>query len=295
MVVGDMGGPQQQIEAGFHVTPLPVGRPSQAGFARRCKGRCCMRRLAGKPEVYFCRGPGHLGRHGRSPGHTRPGPRRRRHCRRSGRDPHRLRHVGRRRFSSVAAALLKLAGYDVVGITLQLYDYGEAVRRKGACCAGQDIHDARRVAATLGIPHYVLDFEIAFQGDGDRRIRRGLFGRRDADPLRYLQPDGQVRRSAQKVARSRCGGAGDRALYRKPAARAGLAHPRSLHARRHGPRPELFSLRHDAGADRLSALSAGLAHQERDTRRSPPRSDWRWRRSPTARTSASCRKAAMPT
>ena len=65
--------------------------------------------------------------------------------------------------SSVAAALLKLAGYEVVGITLQLYDHGEAIRRKGACCAGQDIHDARRVAAMLDIPHYVLDFESRFK------------------------------------------------------------------------------------------------------------------------------------
>jgi tRNA-specific 2-thiouridylase len=65
--------------------------------------------------------------------------------------------------SSVVAGLLKLAGYDVVGITLQLYDHGAAVARKGACCAGQDIHDARRVAAALGIPHYVLDFESRFK------------------------------------------------------------------------------------------------------------------------------------
>jgi tRNA-uridine 2-sulfurtransferase len=65
--------------------------------------------------------------------------------------------------SSVVAALLKAAGYDVVGITLQLYDHGAAVRAKGACCAGQDIHDARRVAERLAIPHYVLDYESRFR------------------------------------------------------------------------------------------------------------------------------------
>ncbi|CAI8337965.1 MAG: tRNA-specific 2-thiouridylase MnmA [Rhodobiaceae bacterium UBA7378] len=65
--------------------------------------------------------------------------------------------------SSVAAALVKRAGYDAVGITLQLYDHGEAIRRKGACCAGQDIHDARNVAARLEMPHYVLDYESKFR------------------------------------------------------------------------------------------------------------------------------------
>ncbi len=64
--------------------------------------------------------------------------------------------------SSVVAAMLKAEGYDVVGITLQLYDHGEAVGRKGACCAGQDIQDARRVAEALNIPHYVLDYEARF-------------------------------------------------------------------------------------------------------------------------------------
>lgn len=65
--------------------------------------------------------------------------------------------------SSVVAALLKEQGYDVVGITLQLYDHGVAVQKKGACCAGQDIHDARRVSEAIGIPHYVLDYESRFK------------------------------------------------------------------------------------------------------------------------------------
>jgi tRNA-specific 2-thiouridylase len=65
--------------------------------------------------------------------------------------------------SSVTAALLKAEGYDVVGVTLQLYDHGAATHRKGACCAGQDIHDARSVADRIGIPHYVLDYESRFK------------------------------------------------------------------------------------------------------------------------------------
>ncbi|KAB0682516.1 tRNA 2-thiouridine(34) synthase MnmA [Aureimonas leprariae] len=65
--------------------------------------------------------------------------------------------------SSVVAAMLKAEGYDVVGITLQLYDSGAVPRRAGACCAGQDIRDAKRVSEALGIPHYVLDYEEAFR------------------------------------------------------------------------------------------------------------------------------------
>src|SRR3984885_7302125 len=64
--------------------------------------------------------------------------------------------------SSVTAALLASEGYDVVGVTMQLYDHGDATHRKGACCAGQDIHDARDIAARLDVPHYVLDYEERF-------------------------------------------------------------------------------------------------------------------------------------
>ena len=65
--------------------------------------------------------------------------------------------------SSVVAALMKAEGYDVIGVTLQLYDHGAAVSKAKSCCAGVDIHDARRAAETIGIPHYVLDYESRFK------------------------------------------------------------------------------------------------------------------------------------
>ena len=84
--------------------------------------------------------------------------------------------------SSVTAALLKAEGYDVVGVTLQLYDHGAATHRKGACCAGQDIHDARMVAGGIGIPHYVLDYEARFKEAVIDRLPRAMWPAR----LRYL-------------------------------------------------------------------------------------------------------------
>ena len=65
--------------------------------------------------------------------------------------------------SSTVAVMLHKAGYNVIGVTLQLYDYGMTVGKKGACCAGQDIYDAKQIADKFGFPHYVLDYESIFK------------------------------------------------------------------------------------------------------------------------------------
>src|ERR671917_909872 len=80
--------------------------------------------------------------------------------------------------SSAAAALAARSGAQVIGVTLQLYDHGEAAKRSGACCAGQDIYDARTVADRLGIAHYVLDYESRFRsGVIDRFVDEYAHGR----------------------------------------------------------------------------------------------------------------------
>ena len=85
----------------------------------------------------------------------------------------------------------------MVGVTLQLYDHGAATHRKGACCAGQDIHDARAVAERIGIPHYVLDYESRFKEAVIDRFAESYVARRDAGALRRLQHGDQVPRSAR--------------------------------------------------------------------------------------------------
>src|SRR5512140_3423205 len=77
--------------------------------------------------------------------------------------------------STVTAALLARAGYDVVGVTLQLYDHGAAVQKKGACCAGQDIHDARTAAEAIGVPHYVLDLDSPLRNQSIEYFAVGYF------------------------------------------------------------------------------------------------------------------------
>ena len=105
--------------------------------------------------------------------------------------------------SSVTAALLKAEGYDVVGVTLQLYDHGAATHRKGACCAGRDIHDARAVAERIGIPHYVLDYEARFKEAVIDRFAESYAAGETPVPCVECNRVDQVRRPARHRARAR--------------------------------------------------------------------------------------------
>jgi tRNA-specific 2-thiouridylase len=129
--------------------------------------------------------------------------------------------------SSVVAGLLKREGYDVVGVTLQLYDHGAATHRAGSCCAGQDIDDARRVSETLGIPHYVLDYEERFRKavidpfaesyvHGETPIPCVSCNQtvKFADLLATAQELGADALATGHYIRSRANGNGHRALYR---------------------------------------------------------------------------------
>ena len=94
--------------------------------------------------------------------------------------------------SSVVAAQLAEEGYDVVGVTLQLYDHGAALAKKGACCAGVDIHDARRVAEEMGFPHYVLDYENIFKDAVIDEFADSYLAGATPVPLHPVQRAGEV-------------------------------------------------------------------------------------------------------
>ena len=194
--------------------------------------------------------------------------------------------------SSAVAGLLAEAGHEVIGVTLQLYDHGAATGRKGACCAGQDIHDARRVADRLGIPHYVIDAEARFRaaviadfadsyaaGETPVPCVRCNQTVKFTDLMALADDLGAERLATGHYVRRVDGPDG-----------AGTA-PR----RRPGARPELVPVRHHARAAGALAVSARRhAGQGGGAGGGGAARACRWRPSRTARTSASCRRAATP-
>ena len=195
--------------------------------------------------------------------------------------------------SSVTAALLKAEGYDVVGVTLQLYDHGAATHRKGACCAGQDIYDARSVAERIGIPHYVLDYESRFkEAVIDRFAESYIHGE---TPVPCVDCNMAIKFHDLLITARELGAevlaTGHYVASRRLPAGGRGALPRA----RGRARPELFPVRHHARAARALALSARRAQQGGDARARPPSSVSPSPTSTTARTSASCRPATTPT
>ena len=195
--------------------------------------------------------------------------------------------------SSVTAALLKAEGYDVVGVTLQLYDHGAATHRKGACCAGQDIHDARAVAERIGIPHYVLDYESRFKEAVIDRFAESYVAGETPVPCVDCNQSIKFRDLLDDRARARRQGAGDRPL-RRLARRCRAAGARSTAPARRSATRAISCSRPRASSSTCCAFRSANAPR-------PRRASWRGAsacRSPTsttARTSASCRPAATPT
>ena len=194
--------------------------------------------------------------------------------------------------SSVVAALLKREGHDVVGVTLQLYDHGEAIGRRGSCCAGQDIHDARRVADKLGIPHYVLDYEARFRAGVMQAFADSYAAGETPDPVRDLQPADQVPRPARDRQ-----GAG-RATGWRPATTSSGATARAgpeLYRARDAERDQSYFLFATTRAQ-LAALMFPLGGDGARARcgRWPAISACPSPTRPTARTSASSRRGATP-
>ena len=195
--------------------------------------------------------------------------------------------------SSVVAGLLKRQGFDVVGVTLQLYDHGAASHRKGACCAGQDIHDARAAAEHLGIPHYVLDYEDRFRDAVIEKFAESYLA--GETPIPCVECNRTVKfRDLLGLARDLNADALATGHYVASRAAAGRR-PRTPSRPRSGPGPELLPVRHHSRAARLPALSPRRDVQDRDPGASARISACHSPRSRTARTSASSRRAATAT
>ena len=176
-------------------------------------------------------------------------------------------------------------------MTLQLYDHGEAVRRSGACCAGQDIYDAKTVADRLGIAHYVLDYESRFRDRRDRPVRRRICARPDAGALLAVQPGREVRRPDRLRARARRRLPGDRPLC--AAGRATTAASSCTRAR--DPRRDQSYFLYGTTREQLDFLRFPLGDLPKDeVRRIAAEVGLRSPPSPTARTSASSPTAIMP-
>ena len=194
--------------------------------------------------------------------------------------------------SSVVAAELARAGYDVVGVTLQLYDHGAALAKKGACCAGIDIHDARRVAEDMGFPHYVLDYENIFRDAViDEFADSYLAG---ATPVPCIRCNERVKfkdlLETAKDLDADCMATGHYIQRKMGPHRAGTAYGRRCHAG-----SKLFPVLNHARATGVPALSPWATCLRKTTRGGWPRHmGWSWRTNRTARTSVSCPMATMP-
>ena len=170
--------------------------------------------------------------------------------------------------SSVVAALLKEQGYEVIGVTLQLYDHGAAVHRKGSCCAGQDIHDARLTAARLGIPHYVLDYEERFK----RKVISPFAQSYAAGKHRY-RASPAIAKSNSPICLETAQDLGADALATGHYVSSRLeatAQSRALPSPRPFPRSELFPVRDDQGATPIVAVSSRRYGKDASPRPRPP-------------------------
>ncbi len=164
--------------------------------------------------------------------------------------------------SSVAAALLREAGYDVVGVSMLLASRPAASVRAGqGCCSLEDFRDARRVAARLGIPYYVWNLARRVSHPGDGRLHRRVPARTDAESVRALQPGPQVRRAVATSGRPRRRADRHRSLCPRAHRRRRADPPAARPGHRKGP--ELLPLRLDAAQLARTHFPLGDAHQAR--------------------------------